>query len=264
MPNARSRRQPPEDGAGGGAVSKALKVLRVLRDAKGPMTLTSLAASVGVAPSSAHSILGHLIRESMVVQTQDKRYELGPQVFYLGAGYARSASIYRSCWMELAAAAGELNVAAAIAIPWDDAFLVLNAQAAGRPDAAVPFGVRVPLDASAWAKVYYAWSGAELPVKLTRYTDATVVDPDEFAAEVAATSRMGYAFDRGEYQEGVGGVCAPVTSVSGYEGLASFVAPLSELPSERFELLAQTLTAITARASMALGDGGRIGFFGTI
>ncbi|WP_181411076.1 helix-turn-helix domain-containing protein [Nocardioides humi] len=145
------------------AIGKAVAVLGALRNANGPMTLTAIAEAIGVAPSSAHSILSHLLKESMVLQVQDKRYELGPQVFYLGAGFARSTPVYRATWMELVDAAAELSVTSAVAVPWGDTFLVLNSHRAGRTNVAMPFGGRVPLDASSWGKVYFAWAGVKPP-----------------------------------------------------------------------------------------------------
>lgn len=249
--------------ANSSAIGKAVAVLSVLRNSRGPMTLTAIAEAIGVAPSSAHSILSHLLKESMVLQLQDKRYELGPQLFYLGAGYAGSTAVYRATWMELVDAASELGVTSAVAVQWEDGFLVLNSHRSGRANVAMPFAGRVPLDASSWGKVYFAWSGAKLPTKLTRYTGASITNPKAYAEEIQLTRQRGYATDRGEFHEGVGGVCAPVTSNAGFEGLATFVVPLDRLQDADCERLGQALVAITARASLTLGDVGQVKFFGS-
>jgi IclR family transcriptional regulator, KDG regulon repressor len=226
------------------------------------MTLTAIAEEIGVAPSSAHSILGHLLGEAAVVQDHDKRYQLGPRLFYLGAAYARNTPIYRSTWMELVNAAQELTVTASVAVPWSQHHLVLNSYRAGLTNLAIPFGGRIPLAASSWGQVYYAWSGDDLPTELTRYTSRSKTDLGLFKEELEVTRRNGYATDEGEFQEGVGGVCAPVTSASGYEGLASFVAPLEHIESIGMANLGHKLAVLTARASLALGDSVRIRFFG--
>ncbi|MFD9663082.1 IclR family transcriptional regulator [Rhodococcus sp. NPDC059968] len=250
------------EGTASSAIGKAFAVLQVLRHSAGSMTLTAIAEEIGVAPSSAHSILGHLLGEGAVVQVHDKRYQLGPQLFYLGSAFARNTPIYRSTWMELVNAAQELGVTASVAVPWNRHHLVLNSYRGGASNVAIPFGGRIPLDASSWGQVYYAWSGDDLPAELGSYTKRSITDLGAFKEELEVTRRNGYATDEGEFYEGVGGVCAPVTSVSGFEGLATFIAPLDRVDEIGLVNLGHKLALLTARASMALGDSERIRFFG--
>ena len=244
------------------AVGKAFAVLRVLRRSAMPITLTSVAEQVGIAPSSAHSVLMQLLKEGAVTQDADKRYQLGPTLFYIGSSFARGTPIYRSIWMELVEAANELAVTAALAVEWEQHHLVLSAHRGGNSDVAVPFGGRVPIFASSWGKVYYAWSGAPLPSELSRFTDRSTTDVATFKAEVESTREAGYAIDRGEFSEGVGGVAAPVTSSMGYEGLASFLAPLETVERIGFEALGRRLSGLAARASLSLGDAARLRRYG--
>jgi DNA-binding IclR family transcriptional regulator len=256
----------PASGAENGpmsAIGKAFAVLKALRHSAGPMTLTTVAETVGVAPSSAHSILSHLLHEGAVIQVHDKRYQLGPQLFYLGAAYARGTAVYRSTWIELVNTASELGVTAAVATKWNDNHLILNAHRSAGSEVALPFGGRVPLAASSWGKVYYAWSGEALPTTLHEYTPSSITDVTKFKTEVETTLKNGFATDMGEFTEGVGGVCAPVTSNHGLEGLASFIASLERVNAIGLHTLGRKLAAWTARASLALGDGDRVRFFGT-
>jgi DNA-binding IclR family transcriptional regulator len=245
------------------AIGKAFSALRVLRRSPGPMMLTTLAADIGIAPSSAHSVLTQLIEQGVVVQDEDKRYQLGPAMFYLGSAYARATPLYRSVWSELVTAANEYGITAAIAVPWENHHLVLNAHRGGDSDVAVPFGGRVPIDAASWGKAYYQWSGAPVPVKLTSYTPASITTQAAMEKELAEVAERGYAVDRGEFTDGVGGVCAAVTSATGYEGLASFLGPLPKIEQTGFETLGRHLAALAARASRALGDPTRMRFFGS-
>src|SRR5260370_14232903 len=115
------------------AIGKAFSALRVLRRSPGPMMLTTLASDIGIAPSSAHSVLTQLIEQGVVVQDGDKRYQLGPAMFYLGSAYARATPLYRPVWAELVTAANEYGITAAIAVPWEDYHLTPNATAAATP-----------------------------------------------------------------------------------------------------------------------------------
>lgn len=252
-----------ESKAGNSAVGKAFAILRVLRRASTPLTLTSIAEEVGMAPSSAHSVLNQLLKQDAVRQDRDKRYQLGPSVFYIGSAFARNTRAYRSIWMELVTAANELAVTAALAVPWDRHHLVLNAHRAGDSDVAVPFGGRVPLDASSWGKVYYGWTDTPPPAKLVSYTAASITEPKAFAKVLEDSRQAGFATDVGEFFDGVGGVAAPITSDAGYEALASFLAPLDRVEEVGIEQLGRRIAAMTARASLALGAQNRVRFFGS-
>ena len=253
--------QPAPEGPSS-AIGKAFTALRILRASPVPVTLTALAKGIGIAPSSAHAILGHLLAEGAVVQQRDKRYTLGPALFYLGAAFATGTPVYRSMWIELVHAANELGVTAAVAVPWEGHHLVLNAHSGGKTDVAIPFGGRIPLGASSWGKVYYSWSGQAVPAKAIRYTDRSVTDRSALLAEIEETRARGYAIDEGEYADDVGGVCAPVTSANGYEGLVSLIAPLEQVHELGTDALGQRLAGLASRASLSLGDGDRLRFFG--
>jgi DNA-binding IclR family transcriptional regulator len=248
-------------GKSSSAIGKAFAVLGELRKGAAPMTLTALASAAGLAPSSAHSIVNQLLEQGALTQDEEKRYQLGPTLLYLGASYARGTRAYRSVWIELVTAANELSVTAALAVPWEGHHLVLNSHRAANSDVAVPYGGRVPLDAASWGKVYFAVSGDPLPKKLARYTPSSIVDPAKFEEEVRLTQTVGYAVDDEEFREGVAGVCAALTGQYGYEGLISFLAPKQRIEELQFDQLGQRLNTLAARASLTLGDRSRLRSF---
>jgi DNA-binding IclR family transcriptional regulator len=244
------------------AVGRALDILRILRRAPAPLALTAIAKEVGIAASSAHSILTQLLREDAVVLDADKRYSLGPSIFYIGSAYARGSGIYRAIWSELINAANDLAVTAALAVPWENHHLIIARHRALNGGISVAFGGRVPLDGGSWGKVYYAWSGDKVPATLTRYTDATITDRKAYLSELEQVRRTGYAVDAGEFEEDVTGVSAPVTSSVGYEGLAAFLAPSARAQELTVEALGARVSALAARASLALGARDRVRLYG--
>lgn len=256
-----------DDLSGGGgkstsSIGRGFSILQVLRQAKQPLSLSAVAKEIGIAPSSAHSVLAQLLASEAVVQDDAKRYALGPVTLYIGAAYARGTAIYGVAWTELVNAANELGVTAVLARPWNDVHLILNSHRAGDSNVLVPLGGRVPLDAGSWGKVYFAWSGDPQPANLTRYTEASIVDADGFGEEVERSRRLDYATDVGEYAADFGGVAAPITGAGGYEGLASFLTPIDQLDEQRLSTLGRRLADISAGASRALGDHGRVRIFG--
>ena len=244
-------------------MGRAFAILRVLRRSPSPLPLTAISDEVGIAASSAHSVLMQLLAQDAVVQDADKRYRLGPAMFYIGSAFARGSSIYRAAWSELITSANELGVTAALAVPWENHHLIICSHRAGQSDVSVPFGGRVPIDGGSWGKVHYAWSGDPLPTKLTAYTSETVVDPKLYADAVETTRRDGYAVDLGEFADDIGGVCAPVTGSAGYHGLGAYLAPLSRVEELTPPAIGRRISGLTARASLALGDSDRVRFFGS-
>jgi DNA-binding IclR family transcriptional regulator len=245
-----------------GSLTKAFNVLRVLRRTPGPLSLTVIAEEAGIAPSSAHVLLGDLRDQGLVVQNHDKRYTMGPTMYYLGASFARNTAIYRAVWRDLVNLCNELELVGVVAVPWEEHHLILQAHQAGSTAVTVAFGGRIPLDGGSWGKVYYAWSGAAPPEQLPRYTDATTTDPGDYAHELERIRERGYAVDDEEFATGVGAVAAAVTSHQGYEGLAACLGPIGQLDELGFGEVGKRLASIASQASFSLGDATRMTLVG--
>ena len=191
------------------------------------------------------------------MQDDTRRYRLGPALFYLGAAYARNAAIHRAVWNELVDLARDVGLTAVIAVPWEDHHLILNVHRGGPPGVEVAVGGRVPLDAGAWGKVYYAWTGLT-PHKGPGGRTAD----DSYRDMIAAARDHGYATDAGEFTPGSGGVASAITSEHGFEGVAALVGTVNRLSELGFVQLGERLGAVASRASYALGDHARIKLLG--
>lgn len=244
------------------ALAKAFSVIRLLRRSNGPLALTYVAQSLKIAPSTAHSILTDLINQGAVIQDGDRRYRLGPSMFYIGAAYARAVPIYRAVWNPLVELATELCLTAVVAVPWEDHHLMLAVHQSGATDVDVAFGGRVPLDAGSFGKAYFVWSGNKPNDILSQYTSKSISDPKQYSAELARTRERGYATDDEEFTVGVGAVTSGVTSEKGFEGIASLIGQKGRVAEIGFDAAGQRLSALTSRASFALGDPGRMKMVG--
>jgi DNA-binding IclR family transcriptional regulator len=243
-------------------VNKAFSVIRLLRRAPSPMTLTEIARAVKIAPSTAHSIVNELLAQGAVLGDSDRRYRLGPSLFYYGASFARSAPVYRSTWPDLVALSREVSLTAVIAVPWQSHHLIIDVHSSGSTGMEVAFGGRVPLNAGAWGKAYYAWSGDELPSELSAHTPQTITDPSRYAAEVTNARSQGYAVDLEEFVAGAGAVAAGITSVNGFQGVAALVGLVSEINHVGEADAGRRLAGVASRASYTLGDHSRVQIVG--
>lgn len=245
------------------ALAKAFSVIRLLRRSPGSLTLTAIAESVGIAPSSAHSLLNELVKHGAVIQDGEKRYRMGPLVYYLGSSYSRDSPIYRTVWRDLVSLCNELDLVGAVAVPWEQHHLILQVHQGGQPEVAVAFGGRVPLDGGSWGKTHYAWTGEPLPAELAAYTANTIVDPAAYREAVEATRVQGYATDHEEFALGVAAVATAVTSDRGYEGVVSCLARAPRMLELGFEEVGRRLAAIASQASFSLGDSRRMTLVGS-
>jgi DNA-binding IclR family transcriptional regulator len=225
------------------------------------MTLTEIARAVGIAPSTAHSILSELLEQGVVLQDNGRRYRLGPATFYLGAAYARGVPIYRAVWRELVDLGRDSSLTTVIAVPWENHHLILHVHS-GNSGTEVATGGRVPLDAGAWGKAYYAWSGEALPSEFTAHTERTITDPEEYAADIDASRARGYAVDLDEFAPGAGALASAVTSEAGFEGVAALVGTVAEIEAA-LDDAGRRLAGITSRASYAIGDHSRVRVVGS-
>jgi DNA-binding IclR family transcriptional regulator len=211
-----------------------------------------------IAPSTAHSIVNELSAQGVVIADGDRRYRLGPSLFYYGAAYARSASVYRSTWRHLVALSREVSLTAVIAVPWQHHHLILNVYSSGSSGMDVAFGGRVPIDAGAWGKAYFAWSGEEPPTELASHTPKTITDPKRYSEEIESARVQGYAVDLEEFVLGAGAVAAAVTGEHGLEGIAALVGLISEINAVGEADVGRRLAGVASRASYTLGDRSRV------
>jgi DNA-binding IclR family transcriptional regulator len=122
----------------------------------------------------------------------------------------------------------------------------------------VPIGGRAPAHSVATGKAILAFLPSErladIAATMKRYTRRTVVGRDAFAAEIAQIRRRGYAVNRGEWEDGVGAIAAPVLDARG-EPVASIgiILPAIRLSAAKASQMAAWTVAAAAEVSRRLG-----------
>jgi DNA-binding IclR family transcriptional regulator len=244
------------------AVSKAFRVIWLLRRSPEPLNLSEIARSVSIAQSTAHSVLKELLAQGAVAQDENRRYTVGPAMFYLGAAYVKQVSVYSRIWDSLVSVADDVRLTAVIAIPWREHHLILDVHQNPQPGVDVAFGGRVPLDAGAWGKAYYAWS-AERPTSLTRYTPKTEVSLDAYEHQLEEARIRGYATDLGEFLAATCSVASAVTNgKQAVEAIAALVGGAGVTDEASLVDAGQRLAGLVANISYTLGDDRRVKVIG--
>ncbi|WP_116103071.1 IclR family transcriptional regulator [Amycolatopsis thermalba] len=215
------------------SVDRAVRVLAVLQ-AERRLSLSEIAARLGLAPSTVHGIIKTLQAHGLVLQDRGSaRYRLGPAVLKLGNVYLdtlelRSRSLTWAA--ELARTTG-FAVRTGVLLPGE----VMIVHHEPRPDGSRQMpevGIVIPAHASALGKAMLAWSPDLAPEPLRSMTRDTVTDPAELAEALAQVRGEALAT---EVEEAVIGECcvaAPIFDAAhDIAGAIGVVVPMTDWPA---------------------------------
>ncbi|MFC7403335.1 IclR family transcriptional regulator [Citricoccus sp. GCM10030269] len=241
------------------AVVHALAVVdRVM--AEGGVRVRQVADELGIAPSSAHRLLGTLAEQDYVVQDPYSRiYRPGAKLLALAGGVVGTREVRHAAHrpMEsLAAATGEsvsLSVLARSEVEFVDGI------ESGHVLRASPrIGARLPAYATAGGRVLLADLTPEevagmFGTGIRKLTDRTLGSLNELTAALARIRQAGYAVSRGESTEGITAVAVPIRDGSGraVAGLA-VVAPTERLPDTGLSVVIEQLTQAARQTTTEL------------
>jgi IclR family acetate operon transcriptional repressor len=125
--------------------------------------------------------------------------------------------------------------------------------------AVITLGSAVPLHGSSNGKAMLANRPDEevraiVGDRLDRYTEKTIVDWDEFLAELARVRECGYATNVGEWRTDIAAVASPIFDHDGRTSASlSISAPGSRMPTELRESYGALVTEAAQRVSATLG-----------
>ncbi|GHF25242.1 IclR family transcriptional regulator [Amycolatopsis deserti] len=215
------------------SVDRAVRVLAVLQ-AERRLSLSEIAARLGLAPSTVHGIIKTLQAHGLVLQDRGSaRYRLGPAVLKLGNVYLdtlelRSRSLTWAA--ELARTTG-CAVRTGVLLPGE----VMIVHHEPRPDGSRQMpevGIVIPAHASALGKAMLAWSPDLAPDPLRSMTRDTITDPAELASHLEHVRGEALAT---EVEEAVIGECcvaAPIFDAGqDVAGAIGVVVPMTDWPA---------------------------------
>lgn len=125
--------------------------------------------------------------------------------------------------------------------------------------AVITLGSAVPLHGSSNGKAMLAHRSEDeiralLGGRLTRHTDATIVDWAEFLADLAAVRERGYATNVGEWRSDISAVASPIFDHDGQTSASlSISTPASRMPAELLPRYGALVTEAAQRVSATLG-----------
>ena len=229
------------------SAERVLALLATFEDGRPEVSVTEIAASLGVHKSTASRLAATLERTGFLARS-GKRYRLGVEIIRLGTLALRSADIVdrlQPAMEKLSQATGE-TINLAIPAGAD----ILNV-------AEVPstyilscsggwIGRRTKPHAVANGKVLLAFGAIPLPdqASLERYTEQTITTNEALQADLAQARRNGYATAVAELEDGLVAVAAPVFSpVGDCVAALSISGPAYRMPPDKLDELGRLCAA---------------------
>ncbi|MFO1140657.1 MAG: IclR family transcriptional regulator [Paracoccus sp. (in: a-proteobacteria)] len=255
----RGRAQGDGDSGGVRALDRALDILDVIA-AGGGLTLSEIAARLGLAPSTVHRVLVTLAARGVAESDgTTQTWHVGPTAFRHGSAFMRRSGLVeraRPVLRRLMEATGET---ANLGILQGDAVLFLSqAETHETIRAFFPPGTRSALHASGIGKALLAhMRGPDLrallqDMRLERFTPMTLTAPEALMADLALTRARGFSLDNEERSPGMRCIAAPIFDLAGEAAAGISVSgPLSRMEDARIAGIAQTV--ISAARELSFG-----------
>jgi DNA-binding IclR family transcriptional regulator len=238
-------------------IARAAAVLHSLAREPEGLSLAQIAQRVRLPRSTVQRIVAALSSEELLMPASSKgRVKLGPALTQLASSLSVAVDkIARPHMQQLAHLTGEtvdlslLRGGAAVfleQIPGTQRLIAVSA-----------VGKEFPLHCTANGKALLSLVPAAersklLPVRLPRYTEATIIDKSALEAELNIISRAGVAYDHEEHHSGISAVGAAFKDGRGHAYALSIPVPSARFDGKK-KLLVKLLKEVTARLVGELG-----------
>lgn len=199
------------------AIDRAAALLALVVHAQEPLSFRELADGSGLARSTASRLLLALERQNLLERDGAGGYRPGPLFSVYAVRHDPIDSIVRRARPVLARIAERTGETVNFAVPHGDGVSqVAQIDSTYLVGTTNWVGVDVPAHCSALGKVMYAYGALPLPTgRLVSRTSRTVTSAAELGRELDVIRRRGYAVARGELEEGLDAVAAPVRGRDG-------------------------------------------------
>lgn len=197
---------------------RALDILLMFNENRTALAASEVAGHLSVARSTAYRYLQSLVQTGFIEEQPGSGFRLGPRILEL-ARLARRAGglseIATPIMRRLADTTGETVLLTRLA---GTSVLCLERAEASERAVRISYerGQILPTNAGASAHVLLAWlADSDLDkilaaTQFTRFTDQTIVTPEQLRQRLADTRTQGFAISRGELDPDILGIAAPI------------------------------------------------------
>ena len=235
---------------------RLLQVLESVAEASEGIGVLEVAASLGMAASTAHRMLATLSACGYVAQDHREKYRLTPKLCALAYRPYHGHNLVAVALPTLRALSEAMGESSSLAVLYDQrAVTVAGVEAPGPGGLRCPPGEIVPLHCTALGKVLLTFIlGTIEGLELERFTVNTIADPELLADHLAQVRLRGLAYDLEEYTVGVRCCAVPVRDRTGAVVAALGITALAaRLTNEHLAPVGAQVRTAASRVSADLG-----------
>lgn len=199
------------------SLDRAAELLSLIVRAEEPVTYTTIVDQTGLARSTASRLLQGLERNGLLERDRDGAFRGGALFAHYATRFDRVEALVAAAQPSLERLAEETGETVNLAVARGDTVVqVAQIDSTYMLGAMNWVGLDVPPHSSALGKVMYAFGSLPLPKgPLERLTPNTITEPTTFENELRDIRSQGFAITRGELEEGLDGLAAPVLGADG-------------------------------------------------
>lgn len=215
------------------AIDRAAELLSLVVRSDQALSYTELVEHTGLARSTASRVLQALERNGLLERDRDGGFRGGALFTHYATRFDRVETMVALAQPMLETIAEETGETVNLAVARGDAVVhVSQIDSTFHLGSANWLDTDAPPHCSALGKVMYAYGALPLPAgQLERRTPSTLTDVCLLERELRTVRRDGFAITRGELEEGLDGLAAPVRDSDGHAQAAIGVSG----PSFRLE-----------------------------
>jgi IclR family KDG regulon transcriptional repressor len=243
------------------AVDRAFRIMELLRAEGREMSLSEIARETGWHKSSILKLLVTMKHHGVMERDETtRRYSLGITLAEYGRIALNNLDIRVTAKQSLLELTDYSSETAVLAILSGTKMVMVDKKEPILQIRASPFiGLRFPATATSNGKALLAWLPDDRFDEIVRieglpsYTNKSITDMEAYRKDLAATRERGYAVDRGEFQEGVSGVSAPIFNPKGKViATISLVGPEFRMTEEKIRDCGRKCIEVAAQLSQKL------------
>ena len=245
-------------------VERAFRVLDILSVSEEGSTLSDLARALAMSKGSMHGLLKTLEGNGVIEQVDEHKYVLGPRIYDLAQSYTQRAGLRHFALPAMHRLSSRVARTVFLGKVEQHGVRIIECVVDEGEHPALrisaPRGTRVHLLAGALGRfVLASWPLAQREAflhthPLPRFTEHSIVDSEQFLAEVEEAARTGISIDREEYLVGVNAVASPIYGIGGrLVALLWIVGFAAHFEDEELHRTVQQLRAEAEAISYSLG-----------
>lgn len=239
---------------------KGLRLLECLAGSQSPRGVTELAGELGMTKSNVHRILNTLVHAGYVMRNAEtSAYTCTLKLWIVANPIIQRVEVKAASGNFIHELAAHTQETVHLSRIEDNMVLYLDKIESPHPIRAyTEVGGRAPLHCVATGKALLAFqtnSFVNTVLKnLTRHSESTITDAVKMKSEIQKIRKKGFAFNRGEYQRGVGGIAAPIFDASDSACAAVGISgPIERLTLSAMNEMAPAVVDTAAKISKQIG-----------